>query len=156
MLDVLRRRRLVDELVEAYVDWRETCARVDDAYRFWASEPGSRGGVGFGLYVAALDAEQRAAEVYAALVRRADKLSWSEDPAARTARRASARSRLAMTAAGTVISPLPTLMGGRARRRPFTATGPWPIGAGSCCATPSHRACTVCASCCATRGSTST
>jgi hypothetical protein len=31
--------------------------------------------------VAALDAEEQAAEVYAELVRRAAKLPWSEDPA---------------------------------------------------------------------------
>jgi hypothetical protein len=34
----------------------------------------------FDLYMAALDAEERAAGVYARLVRRADKLPWSEDP----------------------------------------------------------------------------
>ena len=71
-------RRLVDELVEAYVDWREACARVNDAYRSWASETGPCGRVAFGLYMAALDAEEQAAEVYAGLVRRADKLPWSE------------------------------------------------------------------------------
>jgi hypothetical protein len=75
----LSRKRLVDNLVDAYVAWRETCARVDDTYRYWASETGPRGGVAFGLYMAALDAEERAAEVYAGLVRRAEKLPWSED-----------------------------------------------------------------------------
>jgi hypothetical protein len=57
----LSRKRLVDKLVEAYVAWRETCARVDDAYGAWAREPGPRGGVAFALYVAALDAEQQVA-----------------------------------------------------------------------------------------------
>lgn len=37
-MNMLSRNRLVDELVEAYVEWREACARVSDAYRFWASE----------------------------------------------------------------------------------------------------------------------
>ena len=32
--------------------------------------------------MAALDAEEQAAEVYAGLVRRADELPWSEDPPA--------------------------------------------------------------------------
>jgi hypothetical protein len=32
-VNMLRRERLVDKLVEAYVDWRETCAGVSDAYR---------------------------------------------------------------------------------------------------------------------------
>jgi hypothetical protein len=80
MMNTLRRERLVDELVEAYVDWRETCARVNDAYRSWASEtaPGAR--VRFGSYMAALAAEERAAGIYAGLVRRAEKLPWSEEP----------------------------------------------------------------------------
>ncbi len=79
-IDKLSRERLVDKLVEAYVDWRGECARVDDAYRSWASESGPCGRAAFGLYMTALDAEEQAAEVYAGLVRRADKLSWSERP----------------------------------------------------------------------------
>ena len=79
MMNTLRRQRLVDALVEAYVDWRETCACVNDAYRSWASEPGPWGSVAFYLYMAALDAEEHAAEVLAGLVRRADELAWSED-----------------------------------------------------------------------------
>jgi hypothetical protein len=78
----LSRRRLVDRLVEAYVEWREACARVDDAYRCWGSATGPCGGGAFGSYVAALDAEERAAEVYAGVVRRAERLSWSEGRAA--------------------------------------------------------------------------
>lgn len=81
-MNTLNRKRLVDKLVEGYVVWRETCARVDDAYRDWANETGPRGGVAFGLYMAALDAEERAAEVYAGLVRRAESLPWSADPEA--------------------------------------------------------------------------
>jgi hypothetical protein len=64
----LSRKRLIDKLVAAYVDWREACVRVNDAYRFWASEPGPSDGVAFGLYVAALDAEQQAAAVYAGVI----------------------------------------------------------------------------------------
>jgi hypothetical protein len=78
MMDTLSRTRLVDKLVEAYVDWRETCVRVNDAYRFWASEAGPCGRVAFGLYVAALDAEEQAARVYAGFVRRADKLPFND------------------------------------------------------------------------------
>lgn len=77
-MNSLRRERLVDELVDAYVGWRETCARVREAHRSWASETGSSSNDTFGLYMAALDEEEQAAEVYAELVRRADKLSWSE------------------------------------------------------------------------------
>ena len=82
MLNTLRREKLVDELVEAYIDWREACARVNDAYRSWARATDPCGEVAFGRYVAALDAEEQAAEVYAGLVRRADDLPWSEDPPA--------------------------------------------------------------------------
>jgi len=78
-VDMLSRERLVDQLVEAYVDWREACARLDDAYRFWAGESAGRGRVAFGSYVAALDAEERSAELYAVIVRHADALIWSED-----------------------------------------------------------------------------
>ena len=77
-MDMLRRKRLVDKLVEAYVDWREACARVNDAYRSWVRETGSAGRVAFGRYMAALDAEEQAAQIYAGLVQRAKNLSWSE------------------------------------------------------------------------------
>jgi hypothetical protein len=80
VMNTLRRERLVDELVEAYIDWREMCVRANDAYGAWAGETGPRGRVAFELYTVALDAEERAAEVYADLVRRADEVPWSEDP----------------------------------------------------------------------------
>jgi hypothetical protein len=75
---MLSRERLVDQLVESYVGWREACARVDDAYRLWAIDSGACGRVEFGSYVAALDAEERSAEAYAGLVRRADAVAWGE------------------------------------------------------------------------------
>ena len=83
-MNTLERKRLVDALVEAYVDWRETCVRVDDAYYFWASgtTPGNK--VTFGSYMAALDAEAHAAEVYAGLVKRADERAWRGDPSVET------------------------------------------------------------------------
>ena len=82
MMNTLRPKRLVDALVEAYVDWRETCACVNDAYRSWASERGPWGSVAFYLYMAALDAEEQAADVYAGLVRRADEFAWREEASA--------------------------------------------------------------------------
>src|ERR1700722_20486844 len=36
----LSRKRLIDKLVEAYVDWREASVQVDDAYRASARETG--------------------------------------------------------------------------------------------------------------------
>jgi hypothetical protein len=50
-MNTLRRERLLDELVEAYVAWREACAHVHDAYRFWANEPAGEDGVTFDLYM---------------------------------------------------------------------------------------------------------
>jgi hypothetical protein len=78
-MTALSRKRLIDKLVEAYVDWREACARVNDSYRSWANETGRRGAVAFGRYMAALDAEADAAEAYAAVVRRADNLPRSHE-----------------------------------------------------------------------------
>jgi hypothetical protein len=78
-MTALSRKRLIDKLVEAYVDWREACVRVDDAYRASVRESGPWGAVAFGLYVSALDAEERAADEYAGLVRRAEKLRWPQE-----------------------------------------------------------------------------
>lgn len=82
LMDTLSRKRLIDSLVEAYVDWRAACTRVNDTYWSWANETSSRGGLEFGRYMAALDAEEHAAEVYATLVRRAGTLPSSDDPPA--------------------------------------------------------------------------
>jgi hypothetical protein len=71
--------RLVDRMISAYVDWREACRLVHEVYRSWASATGPRGRVAFWRYTAALDAEERAAEVYASLVRRVGHLATSDD-----------------------------------------------------------------------------
>ncbi len=70
----LSQKQLVDTLIDAYVSWREACLRVSDAYRSWASETGPSAASPFECCMAALEQEERAAEVYAALVRRADQL----------------------------------------------------------------------------------
>jgi hypothetical protein len=71
----LNHKRVVDKLVDAYVTWREACLRVSDAYGSWAGETGPGAMSAFGWYMAALDQEEQAAEVYAGLVRRAGQLS---------------------------------------------------------------------------------
>ena len=78
--DKLSLNQLVDELIDAYVDWRVACDQVDEAYRSWALEASSAGDVAFGLYMAALDAEEDAAARYAAHVRRAYKRLYGEGP----------------------------------------------------------------------------
>lgn len=42
-------------------------------------ETGPWGAVAFGLYLAMLDAEEQAADAYAGLVRRAEKLLWTQE-----------------------------------------------------------------------------
>jgi hypothetical protein len=63
-------KRLVDKMIDAYADWREACRLVTDAYRSWVSVTGPGAITGFACYSAALDREERAAELYAGLVRR--------------------------------------------------------------------------------------
>jgi hypothetical protein len=75
-MNKLRKKRLVDTLMEAYVDWRDACLRVNDAYASWTSETGVRATVAFGFYMAALDHEEEAAGIYAGLVRRTTELLW--------------------------------------------------------------------------------
>jgi len=77
----MRRRtetRLVDRMIGAYVDWHEACQLVHDAYRSWAGATGPRARVEFWRYTEALDAEERAAEVYASLVRHVGHLATSD------------------------------------------------------------------------------
>ena len=57
-------------MISAYADWDEACRRVHDANRSWTSATGPRARIAFWHCTAALDAEERAAEVYASLVRR--------------------------------------------------------------------------------------
>jgi hypothetical protein len=81
-MNKLSQKRLVDRLIDAYVNWREACLRVSDAYSSWAGEVGLGATSAFTRYMSALDHEERAAEVYAGLVRRAGQLASSKhDPA---------------------------------------------------------------------------
>ena len=66
----LTRKRLVDKMIDGYVEWRQACRAVNDAYRSWSSATGTGAAATFWSYSAALDQEERAAEVYAGLVRR--------------------------------------------------------------------------------------
>ncbi len=70
--------RLGDTMISAYVDWREACRLVHDAYRSWATATGPHARVAFWRYTAALDREEGAAEVYASLVRRGGHLATSD------------------------------------------------------------------------------
>jgi hypothetical protein len=73
-MNKLSHKRVLDKLIDAYVSWREACLQVSDAHSSWVSETGLSATSAFGRYMAALDREERAAEVYAGLVRRAGQL----------------------------------------------------------------------------------
>jgi hypothetical protein len=61
--------RLVDETLDAYVEWRVECAGVQHAYRRWSTAPLSLGTDAFREYLAALNNEEHAANHYAQLIR---------------------------------------------------------------------------------------
>ena len=57
--------RLVDALLEGWVDWRESASAVADAYARWSFASGSDRALRFAAYTATLDQEQKAAAAYA-------------------------------------------------------------------------------------------
>jgi hypothetical protein len=58
-------RALVDEFLESYVCWRESCEAVRAAYREWAGCASQRRRLAFESYRAALDWEELAAQIHA-------------------------------------------------------------------------------------------
>jgi hypothetical protein len=76
-MNKLSHKQVVDKLIDAYVSWREACLRVSDAYGAWAGETGGGATTAFRWYMATLDQEERAAEVYAGMARRAGQLPSS-------------------------------------------------------------------------------
>jgi hypothetical protein len=73
-----RRIQARSRMTAAYVEWREACSLVNDAYCSWVSATGPRARVAFWRYNDALDAEERASEVYAGLVRCVAQLATSD------------------------------------------------------------------------------
>ena len=59
-----RKNALIDQAMERYVEWREECATVSDAYASWTNAPTEETDLPFAAYTAALDREQSAATVY--------------------------------------------------------------------------------------------
>jgi hypothetical protein len=64
------RRRRVDEMVDAYADWREECIVVQDAYDRWSHAATADRAETFAAYEAALGGEERASQLYEELVAR--------------------------------------------------------------------------------------
>jgi len=62
-------------MVAAYSDWRRECASVRNAYRSWASARAVDKSLAFVAYNAALDREERAAKLFARLLRRSGQVA---------------------------------------------------------------------------------
>jgi len=69
-----KRRDARERAIDAYVAWREECVAVRTAYLAWRRARAAEAGLAFDAYEAALDREEVAAEVYAALTRRVGRL----------------------------------------------------------------------------------
>ena len=59
---------MLDDLLDDYVDWRESARAVTDAYSRWSSASGRERGLLFAAYTATLDREQKTAAAYAEAV----------------------------------------------------------------------------------------
>lgn len=95
-MEILRQEPVVSDVIDAYVDWREACVAVNDAYAAWTgcSASGPGGAAAFRRYMLELDQEQRTAEVYASAVSRAGQGSQGDDVSWLTQRRLSDASDL--------------------------------------------------------------
>lgn len=65
---------IVNELLIAYIEWREESAEVWDAYGSWANAPAEDVVCAHAAYQAALDREEAAANAYAELMERVGRL----------------------------------------------------------------------------------
>ena len=68
--DVRAPEEVVDAAIHAYVNWRDACFDAREAYRGWSEANKADRVLAFYAYSAALDREERAANVYATAVRR--------------------------------------------------------------------------------------
>jgi hypothetical protein len=63
-------REATDDLVGAYVAWRAACDRVRAAYLAWDERADLDRDLAFAAYLAALDCEEHAADMYAGRIDR--------------------------------------------------------------------------------------
>jgi hypothetical protein len=73
-----RRRRLVDAAMGAYLDWRDECTAVTDAYRRWADAGEGDAAIAWSAYEVALDREERTSLLYADRIERLGGLAATE------------------------------------------------------------------------------
>jgi hypothetical protein len=59
---------IIDVAVDAYADWREESTATGRAYRRWTDAGDRERSAAFASYARALDREQRAADLYAAII----------------------------------------------------------------------------------------
>jgi hypothetical protein len=71
-----REARLVDDMVDSYVDWRECASAAAAAYQRWRDAPRGEGSRRCSAYMALLDQEESAAILYELAV--ADVEQWLE------------------------------------------------------------------------------
>jgi hypothetical protein len=60
----------LDDVMDAYVEWREQSRSVWDAYQRWLCADAQDERLRFAAYLAQLDQEQRASDVYATTIDR--------------------------------------------------------------------------------------
>jgi hypothetical protein len=72
------RKRLADEAIDRYVNWREASAEVGAAYGHWSNAPAAEVGASFAEYAEALDREEWAATLYRAVIEEAKGLFGTE------------------------------------------------------------------------------
>jgi hypothetical protein len=65
---------LIDDVMDAYIEWRHQSADVDAAYRRWSVATSDDTALAFAAYTAALDREERASKSYARLMQRSTHL----------------------------------------------------------------------------------
>jgi len=68
-------QRMIDELVERYISWREESSAVRMTYQRWADSDCRERRLAYAGYLAALDREERAAQTYASQVDRIRRLA---------------------------------------------------------------------------------
>jgi hypothetical protein len=65
------RERLADDVIEAYVCWREACEAVARSYADWCHAARGERRLGHAVHLAAVDREECAAQAYRDAVERA-------------------------------------------------------------------------------------
>lgn len=55
-------RRLLDEVIDAYTQWRIECRRVRESYHRWSNARGDDARLGFAACMSALDREESSAK----------------------------------------------------------------------------------------------